>query len=293
MSKVAILTDSNSGITQEEAEQAGIYVFPTPVYINDEVFYEGVDLTTDQFFARQAEGAEIKTSMPVVGDVIDKWESLLEEYDEVVYIPLSSGLSSSCETAIMLAEDYDGKVQVVNNQRISVTMKLSVYDAKKLADAGKSATEIKEILEAMKFESTIYIMVDTLEYLKKGGRITPAAAAIGSLLKIKPVLQIRGEKLDSFAKARTVKQAKQIMMDAIAKDMDEVLHDPTGENTIIAMAHTQNEEEIAKFKAEVEERFPGHDIFVDPLSLVVSSHIGPGALAVTCTKKLTSFLINF
>ena len=289
MSKVAILTDSNSGITQEEAEQAGIYVFPTPVYINDEVFYEGVDLTTDQFFARQAEGAEIKTSMPVVGDVIDKWESLLEEYDEVVYIPLSGGLSSSCETAIMLAEDYDGKVQVVNNQRISVTMKLSVYDAKKLADAGKSATEIKEILEAMKFESTIYIMVDTLEYLKKGGRITPAAAAIGSLLKIKPVLQIRGEKLDSFAKARTVKQAKQIMMDAIAKDMDEVLHDPTGENTIIAMAHTQNEEEIAKFKAEVEERFPGHDIFVDPLSLVVSSHIGPGALAVTCTKKLTSF----
>ena len=289
MSKVAILTDSNSGITQEEAEQAGIYVFPTPVYINDEVFYEGVDLTTDQFFARQAEGAEIKTSMPVVGDVIDKWESLLEEYDEVVYIPLSSGLSSSCETAIMLAEDYDGKVQVVNNQRISVTMKLSVYDAKKLADAGKSATEIKEILEAMKFESTIYIMVDTLEYLKKGGRITPAAAAIGSLLKIKPVLQIRGEKLDSFAKARTVKQAKQIMMDAIAKDMDEVLHDPTGENTIIAMAHTQNEEEIAKFKAEVEERFPGHDIFVDPLSLVVSSHIGPGAIAVTCTKKLTSF----
>ena len=227
--------------------------------------------------------------MPVVGDVIDKWESLLEEYDEVVYIPLSSGLSSSCDTAIMLAEDYDGKVQVVNNQRISVTMKLSVFDAKTLADAGKSATEIKEILEAMKFESTIYIMVDTLEYLKKGGRITPAAAAIGSLLKIKPVLQIRGEKLDSFAKARTVKQAKQIMMDAIAQDMKEVLHDPTGEDTIIAMAHTQNEEEIAKFKEEVEERFPGHDIIVDPLSLVVSSHIGPGALAVTCTKKLTSF----
>ena len=289
MGKVAILTDSNSGITQEEAKKLGIYVFPTPVYIDDEVFYEGVDLTTEQFFARQAQGAEIKTSMPVVGDVIDKWESLLEEYDEVVYIPLSSGLSSSCDTAIMLAEDYDGKVQVVNNQRISVTMKLSVFDAKTLADAGKSATEIKEILEAMKFESTIYIMVDTLEYLKKGGRITPAAAAIGSLLKIKPVLQIRGEKLDSFAKARTVKQAKQIMMDAIAQDMKEVLHDPTGENTIIAMAHTQNDEEIAKFKEEVEERFPGHDIIVDPLSLVVSSHIGPGALAVTCTKKLTSF----
>lgn len=286
MSKVAILTDSNSGITQEEAKQRGVFVFPTPVYINDEIFYEGVDLTTDTFFAKQAEGADIKTSMPVVGDVIDKWEELLKTYDEVVYIPLSSGLSSSCETATMLAEDYDGKVQVVNNQRISVTMKLSVYDAKKLADDGKSALEIKEILEKMKYDSTIYIMVDTLEYLKKGGRITPAVAAIGSLLKIKPVLQIRGEKLDSFAKARTVKQAKQIMMDAIAKDMDEVLGDPTGENTIIAMAHTQNDEEIQKFKEEALERWPDHDIFVDPLSLVVSCHIGPGALAVTCTKKL-------
>lgn len=286
MSKVAILTDSNSGITQEEAKQRGVFVFPTPVYINDEIFYEGVDLTTETFFAKQAEGADIKTSMPVVGDVIDKWDTLLETYDEVVYIPLSSGLSSSCETAAMLAEDYDGKVQVVNNQRISVTMKLSVYDAKKLADDGKSAVEIKEILEKVKFDSTIYIMVDTLEYLKKGGRITPAAAAIGSLLKIKPVLQIRGEKLDSFAKARTVKQAKQIMMDAIAKDMDEVLGDPTGENTIIAMAHTQNDEEIQKFKEEALERWPDHDIIVDPLSLVVSCHIGPGALAITCTKKL-------
>ena len=289
MSKVIVVTDSNSGITQIQSKELGVVVLPMPFYIDNEMYYEDIDLTQEQFYEKLTQGGEIKTSMPLVGDVTDKWDELLKEYDEIVYIPMSSGLSSSCETAIMLAEDYDGKVQVVNNQRISVTMKLSVYDAKKLADAGKSATEIKEILEAMKFESTIYIMVDTLEYLKKGGRITPAAAAIGSLLKIKPVLQIRGEKLDSFAKARTVKQAKQIMMDAIAKDMDEVLHDPTGENTIIAMAHTQNEEEIAKFKAEVEERFPGHDIFVDPLSLVVSSHIGPGALAVTCTKKLTSF----
>lgn len=287
MSKIAILTDSNSGISQESAREKGIYVIPTPVYINDEVFYEGVDLTTDKFFEQQAAGADIKTSMPVVGDVIDKWEELLEEYDEVVYIPLSSGLSGSCTTAMMLAEDYDGKVQVVNNQRISVTMKSSVFDAKALADAGKSAEEIKRILEETKFESTIYIMVDTLEYLKKGGRITPAAAAIGSMLKIKPVLQIRGEKLDSYAKARTLKQAKQIMMDAIAKDMAEEWDDPTGENTIIAMAHTQNDEEIAKFKEEVLERWPNRDIVVDPLSLVVSCHIGPGALALTCTKKLT------
>ncbi|MDD6193946.1 MAG: DegV family protein [Lachnospiraceae bacterium] len=286
MSRVAILTDSNSGISQEEAKEKGLYVLPTPFYIDDEIFYEGVDLTVEEFFEKQASGADMKTSMPVVGDLIDRWESLLEEYDEVVYIPLSSGLSGSCNTAMMMAEDYDGRVQVVNNQRISVTMKISVYDAKRLADAGKSAAEIKDILEKTKFDSTIYIMVDTLEYLKKGGRVTPAAAAIGSMLKIKPVLQIRGEKLDSFAKARTIKQAKQIMMDAIAKDMAEEWNDPTGENTIIAMAHTQNEEEILKFKEEALQRWPNHDIFVDPLSLVVSTHIGPGALAITCTKKL-------
>ncbi len=287
MSKVAILTDSNSGITQEEAKKNGIYVIPTPVYINDEVFYEGVDLTTETFFVRQAEGADIKTSMPVMGDVIDKWDELLEEYDEVVYIPLSSGLSGSYNAAQMLAEDdYEGKVEVVNNQRISVTMKISVYEAKKMADQGKAAAEIREILERTRFESTIYIMVDTLEFLKKGGRITPAVAAIGSLLKIKPVLQIRGEKLDSFAKARTVKQGKQIMMDAIAKDMAEGWNDPEGEHTIIAMAHTQNEEEIEKFKEEALQRWPNRDIMIDPLSLVVSGHIGPGALAITCTKKI-------
>ena len=286
MSKVAILTDSNSGITQEEAKANGLYVLPTPVYIDDEVFYEGVDLTTETFFKRQAEGADIKTSMPVMGDVIDRWEELLKEYDEVVYIPLSSGLSGSYNAALMLADDYDGKVQVVNNQRISVTMKISVYEAKKMADAGKSAAEIREILERTRFESTIYIMVDTLEYLKKGGRITPAVAAIGSLLKIKPVLQIRGEKLDSFAKARTIKQGKQIMLDAIAKDMTEGWNDPEGEHTIIAMAHTQNQEEIEKFKEEAQQRWPNHDIMIDPLSLVVSGHIGPGALAITCTKKI-------
>ncbi|MCI5823245.1 MAG: DegV family protein [Lachnospiraceae bacterium] len=286
MRKVAILTDSNSGITQEEAKANGLYVLPTPVYIDDEVFYEGVDLTTETFFKRQAEGADIKTSMPVMGDVIDRWEELLKEYDEVVYIPLSSGLSGSYNAALMLADDYDGKVQVVNNQRISVTMKISVYEAKKMADAGKSAAEIREILERTRFESTIYIMVDTLEYLKKGGRITPAVAAIGSLLKIKPVLQIRGEKLDSFAKARTIKQGKQIMLDAIAKDMTEGWNDPEGEHTIIAMAHTQNQEEIEKFKEEAQQRWPNHDIMIDPLSLVVSGHIGPGALAITCTKKI-------
>jgi DegV family protein with EDD domain len=186
----------------------------------------------------------------------------------------------------MMSQDYDGKVQVVNNQRISVTMKLSVLDALKMADKGMSATEIKEILEKTKFESTIYIMVDTLEYLKKGGRLTPAVAALGTLLKIKPVLQIRGERLDTFAKARTIKQGKQIMMDAIAADMDHVLHDPTGESTIISMAHSNNLDEALKFKEEALQRWPGKEIMVDPLSLSVSCHIGPGSLAITCAKKL-------
>ena len=183
MSKVAIMTDSNSGITQAEAASYGVVVLPMPFYINGEMLYEEIDLTQEQFYQKLTEGGEIKTSMPLVGDVTDKWDELLQTYDEIVYIPMSSGLSSSCETAMMLAQDYDGKVQVVNNQRISVTMRQSVLDAKMLVDQGKSAAEIKEILERVKFESSIYIMVDTLEYLKKGGRITPAAAALGTLLK--------------------------------------------------------------------------------------------------------------
>ena len=199
MSKVIIMTDSNSGITQTQAKEMGVVVLPMPFYINEEMFYEDIDLSQEQFYEKLQAGGDIKTSMPLVGDVTDKWDELLKEYDEVVYIPMSSGLSSSCETAYMLSQDYDGKVEVVNNQRISVTMRQSVIDAKNLAEAGKSAKEIKDILEAAKFDSSIYIMVDTLTYLKKGGRITPAAAALGTLLKLKPVLQIQGEKLDAFA----------------------------------------------------------------------------------------------
>ena len=203
MSRVIVVTDSNSGITQSEAKELGVVVMPMPFYINGQMFYEDIDLTQEQFYQKLKEGGEIKTSMPLVGDVTDKWDELLKEYDEIVYIPMSSGLSSSCETAYMLSQDYDGKVQVVNNQRISVTMRQSVLDAKMLAEQGKGAEEIKEILEKEKFESSIYIMVDTLEYLKKGGRITPAAAALGTLLILKPVLQIQGEKIDAFEKART------------------------------------------------------------------------------------------
>ncbi|MBQ2089617.1 MAG: DegV family protein [Lachnospiraceae bacterium] len=286
MSKVAILTDSNSGITQSEAKDLGVYVLPMPFYFDGELFYEDIDLSQEDFYTKLEESKEITTSMPLVGEVMDKWDELLEEYDEVVYIPMSSGLSSSCETAYMLSQDYDGKVVVADLQRISVTMKLSVLDAKRLADEGKSAAEIKEILEETKMDSFIYITVNTLDYLRKGGRLTPAVAAIGSLLKIKPVLQIRGEKLDKFAMARTMKQAKQTMLDAIEKNITEDLKDPTGENTVIAIAHTNNYEAALEFKEEVLKRWPDREVWVDPLSLSVSCHIGPGSLAVTCTKRL-------
>ena len=286
MSKVAILTDSNSGITQSEAKDLGVYVLPMPFYFDGELFYEDIDLSQEDFYTKLEESKEITTSMPLVGEVMDKWDELLEEYDEVVYIPMSSGLSSSCETAYMLSQDYDGKVVVADLQRISVTMKLSVLDAKRLADEGKSAAEIKEILEETKMDSFIYITVNTLDYLRKGGRLTPAVAAIGSLLKIKPVLQIRGEKLDKFAMVRTMKQAKQTMLDAIEKNITEDLKDPTGENTVIAIAHTNNYEAALEFKEEVLKRWPDREVWVDPLSLSVSCHIGPGSLAVTCTKRL-------
>lgn len=285
MSKVAIVTDSNSGITIEEGKALGIHVMPMPFYINEELFYEEIDLSQEMFYEKLMDDSiDIKTSMPMMGDVIDTWEKLLEEYDEVVHIPMSSGLSSACETAIMLSQDYDGKVQVVNNQRISVTQRLSVMDALEMAKEGKSATEIKEYLENTKFDSTIYIMVGTLKYLKKGGRVTPAAAALGTLLKIKPVLQILGEKLDAFAKARTVKQAKQIMIDSVMKDINERFN-CIPEDCHIAMAYTGDVEEIMEFKKEVQEIFPNHEIIVNPLSLSVSCHIGPGAIAITVTKK--------
>ena len=286
MSKVIVVTDSNSGITPDEAKMLGVEVLPMPFYINEQMYYENIDLTQEQFYEKLAAGGDIKTSMPLVGDVTDKWDELLKENDEIVYIPMSSGLSSSCETAYMLSQDYDGKVQVVNNQRISVTMRQSVIDAKKLAEEGKNAAEIKQILEAAKFESSIYIMVDTLTYLKKGGRITPAAAALGTLLKLKPVLQIQGEKLDAFAKARTVKQAKSIMIDAMKSDFEKRFGNPDGSQINLEMAYTHDLAAAEAFKEEVQAAFPNNEIVMNPLSLSVSCHIGPGALAIACSKKI-------
>jgi len=286
VSKVAVLTDSNSGITQVDAKELGVYVIPMPFFINNETYYEDIDLTQEQFYEKLVDGVDISTSMPMVGSVTDTWDKLLQEYNEIVYVPMSSGLSSSCETAYMLSQDYDGKVQVVNNQRISVTQRQSVMDAKELAENGKSAAEIKEILEQHKMESSIYIMVDTLSYLKKGGRITPAAAALGTLLRLKPVLQIQGERLDAFAKARTVKQAKSIMIEAMKKDFKERFESEDGSKMHLEMAYTHDLAQAEQFKKEVQEAFPNNEIIMQPLSLSVSCHIGPGAIAIACSKKI-------
>lgn len=288
MSRVAVVTDSNSGITQAQAQELGIYVIPMPFYIDGTLYYEDIDLTQEQFYEKLTQDADISTSQPAVGDVMELWDKLLLEYDQIVHIPMSSGLSGSCETAIMLSNDYDGRVSVVNNQRISVTQKLSVFDAKKMADEGMDAAEIKKVLEDTKFDSSIYIMVETMKYLKKGGRVTPAAATLATLLRIKPVLQIQGEKLDAFAKVRTISAAKQTMMNSIIKDSttrfgatDEKLEDIN-----ICMAYTGSYDSIKEWHEEVKKLYPDHDVICDPLSLSVACHIGPGAIAITATKKL-------
>ena len=286
MSKIAIVTDSNSGISQTQAKEMGIYVVPMPFLINGKEYLDGIDLFPDEFYKFLEEDADVSTSQPSPDSVMKLWDELLKEYDEIVHIPMSSGLSGSCQTAKMLADDYDGKVQVVNNQRISVTQLYSVEDAKAFAEAGMNAEQICKKLEEEALESSIYVTVTTLKYLKKGGRITPAAAALGTMLRLKPVLQIQGEKLDAFAKARTVKQAKNLMIEAMKHDFAERFHDPEGKSMHLEMAYTYDLDAAEAFKQEVQEAFPGLEIHMDPLSLSVSCHIGPGALAVACSKKI-------
>lgn len=287
MRKIAVVADSNSGYTKEEAQAEGIFLIPMPFYINGKEYYEGVDLTQEEFYEFLKNDAEVSTSQPSPDSMLKLWDELLESYDEILYLPMSSGLSGTCQTATMLAQEYDGKVFVVNNQRISVPLKHSIQDAIVLAQAGKSAAEIKDYLERTKFDSVIYITVDTLKYLKKGGRITPAAAALGTLLKIKPVLQIRGEKLDSYAKARTMNQAKHLMIDALKKDIDD-LFDGNTKEVHLDIAYTKNREAAMEMKKQMEEAFEGCEVsIINPLSLSIACHTGEGALGIACTKKLT------
>ena len=286
--KIAVVTDSNSGITQAQAKEMGVAVLPMPFMIDGETYYEDITLTREQFYQRLKDNADIATSQPTPDSILKMWDKLLKEYDQIIHIPMSSGLSGSCSTAMMLAgeDEYEGKVFVVDNRRISVTQYQSVKDAQMLAAMGMDGTQIKKRLEETAADSVIFITVDTLKYLKKGGRITPAAAALGTLLKIKPVLIILGEKLDSFAKARTMKQAKTRMMNAIQKELDGRLHDSECRNCHLAIAPTDNEEAALEFKKEVEERFPNADVYMAPLSLSIACHIGPGSLAVTATRKM-------
>lgn len=287
MKKIAIMTDSNSGMDSEEAKKLGVSVLPMPFLIENDTYYENMNLSQEEFYKKLEEDVEISTSQPSPEDVMTTWEELLETHDEIVYIPMSSGLSGSLQTAKMLSEEYDGKVVVVDNQRISVTQRQAVLDALELAQRGQSAEEIRNYLETVKLESSIYIMLDTLKYLKKGGRITPAAAALGSALRLKPVLQIQGEKLDAFTIARTKKQGVTKMLDAMQKDIEERFGGMENiQNVHIAVAHTNNEEAAEIFAEQIKEHFGIQDVIIRPLSLSVSCHIGPGSLAIAYSKAI-------
>ena len=288
MGNVAIVTDSNSGISQAEGKELGIYVIPMPFLVDGKLYFEDVDMNKEQFYHFLENDADLSTSQPSPGDVMDLWDKLLKEYDEIVHIPMSSGLSASCSTAMGLARDYDGKVQVVDNQRISVTMQQSVMDAKHLAAAGKSAAQIKEILEKEALESSIYLMVDTLKYLKKGGRITPAAALLGSALNLKPILQIQGDKLDAYKKVRGVKAAKKNMLEAMKKDVEGRFSDYVTKGQLkLHVAYTTDEETAKQWKEEVQNMFPDIAITrMDPLSFSVTCHTGPGVLAIAASHAL-------
>ena len=284
---VAIMTDSNSGLSLSEAAQYGIYAVPMPIYINGEKFYEDISITRDEFFLKLKEGADVKTSQPEPGSVTDMWDDLLTKHDEIVYAPMSSGLSGACATARMLAEDYGDKVVVVNNHRISVPLVQALLDAKKMADDGMSAKEIGRILEETKDDNSIYITVDTLKYLKQGGRITPLGAAIGTVLNIKPVLQICGEKLDAYSKARGIKQAKEIMIEALRRDMREKFAGIDPVNGLwLEAAHTVDDETAAQWKSELEAAFPGMQCRIAPLGLSIACHTGEGAIACGLTKRM-------
>lgn len=284
--KIAIVTDSNSGIVQTKAKELGITVIPMPFMIDEKEYLEDITITQEEFFEKMEAGGKVVTSQPSPEVVMDIWDKLLKEYDQIVHIPMSSGLSGSCQTAKMLAEDYDGKVFVVNNQRICPTQRDSVFEAMKMVKKGMDGQQILDKLEETKFESTIYIMVGTLEYLKKGGRITPAVAAIGNLLKLKPVLAIHGEKLDAHATVRTISQGKKTIINSIKSDMEKLIKDTDPSHYIMSIAYTKSDIEAKNFAEELKDVFPGVDFQIEPLSLSVACHIGPESLAMAVTKKI-------
>lgn len=289
--KTAIATDTNSGLKKEEGAGLGVYLLPMPFSISENEFFEGVDLSSEEFFAKLRADEDIRTSQPSPGQICDFWDNILKENENLVYIPMSSGLSGTYETAKMLADEgeYKGRVYVADNKRISVTQYASVIDAKNMSDSGMSAEAITRALEESAFNSVIYLTVDTLKYLKKGGRITPAAAALGTIFKIKPVLTIQGDKLDAFAKVRTMKQAKSVMLNALKKDFAERFSDNKADKTTLYIAHADENELAEEFRQEVYEFFnlspDKHEIKIQELSLSICTHVGPGTLALAAAQK--------
>ena len=284
--RTAIITDSNSGVTAAEARELGVRVVPMPVIIDGQTYYEGVDLFPEEFYQMLRAGRDVSTSQPAPEDVTRLWDEVLDEgYDEALYIPMSSGLSSSCQTAVILAADYGGRVLVADNHQISVPQKNAVRDALALAAQGLTAAEIKERLEEAGGDSLIYIGVDTLEYLKRGGRITPAAAAVGSLLHIKPLLTIRGEKLDIFAKVRGVRRCKERLLEAMAASAAEYRRRGVPIRVDAAGTFTDPEEE-REWLDLAARTFPGEEIDYDPLTLSVGAHTGPGAFAMGISRRI-------
>ena len=291
MEKVRIITDSNSGILQSEAEALGIFVIPMPFMINEEEYEEEISISQEKFYQLLGGDPSINTSCPAPGYLTNLWDEQLQNYDSIVYIPMSSGLSSTCDNAKRMAQEYNGKVQVVDNERISVTQKMSVYEAIALAREGKSALEIREYLENTKDKASIYICVDTLKYLKKGGRISATAAALGAMLRIKPILSSRGGRFEKTAVAMSMGQAKKRMIQQIKQELEtEFKEEHSQGKMVLYVAHTHNEAEALKFKEEVEKDLGMPVKFVDPLSLSVSCHIGPGAIALAMSVNNYSTL---
>lgn len=289
MPRTAIMTDSNCGIMPEEESHYGIHILPMPIIIDGKTYFEGIDITMEEFYQKQTSGSVITTSQPSPGDVTDMWDQLLKAHDEIVFIPMSSGLSNTCQTALLLAEDelYKGRVFVVDNHRISVTQALAVLDAKALADDGRTAREIKEILEQEAMDATIYIAVDTLEYLKKGGRITAAAAALGTILKLKPILTIQGDKLDSYAKARGMKSAFRVMLEALKSDIASRLSHLREKGLLkIGIANTMMDpDKLEIFKAELKKTFPDMELVYFPLTMSIGTHVGPGGIGIGAVRS--------
>ena len=289
MRNIAVVVDSNSGVTSKDLQSLkDVYVIPMPFMIDGEEYFEEINLSQEDFYSKLENDSDISTSQPAIGQVIELWDNLLKKYKQIIHIPMSSSLSQTCETAKNFAKDYEGKVFVVDNKRISVTLKQSMHDALTLIDKGYSGEEIRKILEDTSTDSSIYIMVDTLKYLKKGGRITPAAAAIGTLLKIKPVLQIQGGKLDSFAKVMNEKVARIKMINAIKGDIEKRFKEYVEENKMqISVAYTNCKDKAEEFVNQIKQEIPNIKIaYVEPLSLSIACHIGSGALAIAISRVL-------